>query len=55
MQVELSKKKKKFENCASKIKIIQWVPLNGITVNGISRLLGSDFTGPICFTLYNNV
>ncbi len=51
----IKQKEKKFENCSSKIKIIQWAPLNGITDNGISRLLGSDFTGPICCTLYNNV
>jgi hypothetical protein len=29
--------------------------LMGSTVNGISRLLGSDFIGPICYTLFINV
>jgi len=34
---------------------IQCAPLNGITVNGISRLLGSESIGPIYYVpMYKN-
>jgi hypothetical protein len=32
--------------------IMQWMPLNGITVNGISRLLESDFMVPFAIHYY---